>query len=73
MVVFIPSTHMGDLLDLFNNKLFNEDLYSLFDKQSINNKIAYYNFYVYTLQLQKYCYDESIFTKEELDCLELKY
>ena len=48
---------MGDLLDLFNNKLFNEDLYSLFDKQSINNKIAYYNFYVYTLQLQKYCYD----------------
>ncbi len=38
---------------------------------TINNKTAYYNFYRYSLQLQRYCYEEGVFSPQDINYFEL--
>lgn len=71
ILVNMANTGVMDLLNLVNTSMFNDYLYDFFNKQSRNNKGAYYNFYMYSLQLLKYCYEENIFSQEELDYFKL--
>lgn len=60
------NTSIMDLVSLVSNAKYDKDTYDFFNKQSKNNKIDYYNFFRFSLQLWKYCYENGLFNKDEI-------